>query len=90
MTARVVVAGRNPAFALTWVIAIGYCGSRRASERVLNPGDSAFMCKQCDLMRFSRRSLLTAGLVTAAAAALPPLPSWAQSAAAAAERHQPR
>jgi carbonic anhydrase len=39
------------------------------------------MCKQCDLMRFSRRGLLTAGLVTAAAAALPPLPAWAQSAA---------
>lgn len=38
------------------------------------------MCKQCDLMRFSRRGLLTAGLVTAAAA-LPPLPAWAQSAA---------
>ena len=37
------------------------------------------MCKQCDLMRFSRRGLLTAGL--AAAAALPPLPAWAQSAA---------
>jgi carbonic anhydrase len=41
------------------------------------------MCKQCDLMRFSRRGLLTAGLVTAAAAALPPLPAWAQSAAPA-------
>ena len=39
------------------------------------------MCKQCDLTRFSRRGLLTAGLVTAAAAALPPLPAWAQSAA---------
>jgi carbonic anhydrase len=39
------------------------------------------MCKQCDLMRFSRRGLLTAGLVTAAAAALQPLPAWAQSAA---------
>ena len=39
------------------------------------------MCKQCDLMRFSRRGLLTAGLVTAAAAAFPPLPAWAQSAA---------
>jgi carbonic anhydrase len=40
-----------------------------------------FMCKQCDLMRFSRRGLLTAGLMTAAAAALPPIPAWAQSAA---------
>ena len=39
------------------------------------------MCKQCDLTRFSRRGLLTAGLVAAAAAALPPLPAWAQPAA---------
>ena len=39
------------------------------------------MCKQCDLMRFSCRGLLTAGAVTAAAAAFPPLPAWAQSAA---------
>lgn len=37
------------------------------------------MCKQCDLARFTRRGLLTAGLVTAAAAALPSLPAWAQS-----------
>jgi carbonic anhydrase len=41
------------------------------------------MCKQCDLASFSRRRLLTAGLVTAAAAALPSLPAWAQSAAPA-------
>ncbi|MGZ3361564.1 MAG: carbonic anhydrase [Xanthobacteraceae bacterium] len=37
------------------------------------------MCKQCDLARLTRRGLLTAGLVTAAAAALPSLPAWAQS-----------
>ena len=37
------------------------------------------MCKQCDLARFTRRGLLTAGLVTAAAAELPSLPAWAQS-----------
>jgi carbonic anhydrase len=37
------------------------------------------MCKQCDLARLTRRGLLTAGLVAAAAAALPSLPAWAQS-----------
>ena len=41
------------------------------------------MCEQCDLTRVSRRRLLTAGLVTAAGAALPSLPAWAQSAAPA-------
>jgi carbonic anhydrase len=41
------------------------------------------MCTQCDLAILSRRRLLTAGLITATAAALPSLPAWAQSAAPA-------
>jgi carbonic anhydrase len=41
------------------------------------------MCTQCDLASLSRRRLLTAGLLTATAAALPSLPAWAQSAAPA-------
>ena len=45
------------------------------------------MCKQCDLARFTRRGLLTAGLVTAAAAELPVV---AGVGAVAAERHQSR
>src|SRR3954470_18948131 len=62
-----------------WLLRFRSAGERAGSY----PGDSAFMCKQCDLTRFSRRGLLTAGLATAAAAALPPLPAWAQSAAPA-------
>jgi carbonic anhydrase len=43
----------------------------------------AFMCKQCDVPSFTRRGLFTLGLATTAAAALPLLPAWAQSASPA-------
>jgi carbonic anhydrase len=59
----------------------GSARERRAglgSKETIHP-----MCEQCDLTRVSRRRLLTAGLVTAAGAALPSLPAWAQSAAPA-------
>ena len=37
------------------------------------------MCTQCDLARFPRCGLLTSGLLTASAVAMPSLPAWAQS-----------
>jgi carbonic anhydrase len=47
------------------------------------------MCRQCDLAGLTRRGLLTAGLVTAAAAGLPWSSAFAQSAAPAANAISP-